>query len=140
MRGPDLEAVRSYAESLMARLRKIPGIVDLDSSYEGGLPELQVNIDRTKSADLGVSVDDIAQTMRTMVQGDVITRFREGQDTYDVRLQLADKDRNNPVVVAGLTIPSAKVGQVRLANVATLTPPTRPVQIHPHQRPLNISI
>ena len=86
----------TYADGLMTRLRKIPGIVDLDSSYEGGLPELQVNIDRTKSADLGVSVDDIAQTMRTMVQGDVITRFREGQDTYDVRLQLADKDRNNP--------------------------------------------
>jgi HAE1 family hydrophobic/amphiphilic exporter-1 len=140
MRGPDLEALRAYADNLMARFRKIPGIVDLDSSYEGGLPELQVNIDRAKSADLGVSVDDIAQTMRTMVQGDVITRFREGQDTYDVRLQLADKDRNNPVVVAGLTIPSAKVGQVRLDNVATLTHGTGPVQIDRQDRQRNISI
>ena len=140
MRGPDLEALRGYADNLMARLRKIPGIVDLDSSYEGGLPELQVNIDRTKSADLGVSVDDIAQTMRTMVQGDVITRFREGQDTYDVRLQLADKDRNNPIVVAGLTIPSLKVGQVRLDNVATLTHGTGPVQIDRNDRQRNISI
>ena len=134
MRGPDLETLRIYADSLMKRLRKIPGIVDLDSSYEGGLPELQVNIDRDKSADLGVSVDDIAQTMRTMVQGDVVTRFREGQDTYDVRLQLADKDRNNPVVVAGLTIPSSKVGQVRLDNVATLTHGTGPVQIDRQDR------
>ncbi len=140
MRGPDLEALRGYADNLMARLRKIPGIVDLDSSYEGGLPELQVNIDRTKSADLGVSVDDIAQTMRTMVQGDVITRFREGQDTYDVRLQLADKDRNNPIVVAGLTIPSLKVGQVRLDNVATLSHGTGPVQIDRNDRQRNISI
>ncbi|MDO8432663.1 MAG: efflux RND transporter permease subunit [Candidatus Binatus sp.] len=140
MRGPDLETLKTYASTLMARLRKIPGIVDLDSSYEGGLPELQVNIDRTKSADLGVSVDDIALTMRTMVQGDVITRFREGQDTYDVRLQLAEKDRNNPVVVAGLTIPSSKVGQVRLDNVATLTHGTGPVQIDRQDRQRNISI
>jgi HAE1 family hydrophobic/amphiphilic exporter-1 len=140
MRGPDLEALRGYADDLMSRLRKIPGIVDLDSSYEGGLPELQVNIDRTKSADLGVSVDDIAQTMRTMVQGDVITRFREGQDTYDVRLQLAEKDRNNPIVVAGLTIPSAKIGQVRLDNVATLSHGTGPVQIDRNDRQRNISI
>ena len=140
MRGPDLEALRGYADNLMARLRKIRGIVDLDSTYEGGLPELQVNIDRTKAADLGVSVDDIAQTMRTMVQGDVVTRFREGQDTYDVRLQLAEKDRNNPVVVAGLTIPSAKVGQVRLDNVATLTHGTGPVQIDRVDRQRNISI
>jgi HAE1 family hydrophobic/amphiphilic exporter-1 len=140
MRGPDLEVLKGYADTLMARLRKIPGIVDLDSSFEGGLPELQVNIDRTKSADLGVSVDDIAQTMRTMVQGDVVTRFREGQDTYDVRLQLADKDRNNPVVVAGLTIPSAKVVQVRLDNVATLTHGTGPVQIDRQERQRNIAI
>ena len=87
-----------------------------------------------------MSVDDIAQTMRTMVQGDVITRFREGQDTYDVRLQLAEKDRNNPVVVAGLTIPSTKVGQVRLDNVATLTHGTGPVQIDRQDRQRNISI
>ncbi|HEY9158324.1 efflux RND transporter permease subunit [Candidatus Binatus sp.] len=140
MRGPDLETLRTYADSLMTRLAKIPGIVDLDSSYEGGLPELQVNIDRSKSADLGVSVDDIAQTMRTMVQGDVITRFREGQDTYDVRLQLAAKDRNNPVVVAGLTIPSSKVGQVRLDNVATLTHGTGPVEIDRQDRQRNVSI
>ena len=140
MRGPDLEVLKGYADTLMARLRNIPGIVDLDSSYEGGLPELQVNIDRTKSADLGVSVDDIAETMRTMVQGDVVTRYREGQDTYDVRLQLADKDRNNPVVVAGLTIPSAKVGQVRLDNVAALTNGTGPVQIDRQERQRNIAI
>ena len=140
MRGPDLDTLRTYADGLMTRLRQIPGIVDLDSSYEGGLPELQVNIDRTKAADLGVSVDDIAQTMRTMVQGDVITRFREGQDTYDVRLQLAAKDRNDPAVIAGLTIPSSKVGQVRLDNVATLTHGTGPVQIDRQDRQRNISI
>jgi hydrophobic/amphiphilic exporter-1 (mainly G- bacteria), HAE1 family len=140
MRGPDLDMLRDYADKLMTRLKQIPGIVDLDSSYEGGLPELQVNIDRQKSADLGVSVDDIAQTMRTMVQGDVVTRFREGQDTYDVRLQLADKDRNDPTVVAGLTIPSAKVGQVRLDNVASLNHGTGPVQIDRQDRQRQISI
>jgi hydrophobic/amphiphilic exporter-1 (mainly G- bacteria), HAE1 family len=140
MQGPDLEVLKTYATRLMDRLRLIPGIVDLDSSYEGGLPELQVNIDRQKSADLGVSVDDIAQTMRTMVQGDVVTRFREGQDTYDVRLQLADKDRNNPAVIAGLTVPSSKVGQVRLDNVATLTHGTGPVQIDRQNRQRQISL
>ncbi len=96
LRGSDLDVLQKYTAQLRAQLNKIPGIVDIDSSYEGGLPELQVHIDRQKAADLGVSVDDIAQTMRTMVQGDVITRYREGPDTYDVRLQLAEKDRNNP--------------------------------------------
>ena len=78
MRGPDLDVLQELPRNCARSCNKIPGIVDIDSSYEGGLPELQVHIDRQKAADLGVSVDDIAQTMRTMVQGDVVTRYREG--------------------------------------------------------------
>ncbi|MGO9454479.1 MAG: efflux RND transporter permease subunit [Candidatus Binataceae bacterium] len=140
LRGPDLEKLKGYADRLGAELRKLPGVVDLDSSYEGGLPELQVHIDRQKAADLGVSVGDIGTTMRTMVQGDVVTRFREGQDTYDVRLQLQDKDRNDPAVIAGLTVPSSTVGQVRLDNVAALTHGTGPVEIDRQDRQRQIAL
>jgi hydrophobic/amphiphilic exporter-1 (mainly G- bacteria), HAE1 family len=140
LRGPDLDLLRRYSDELRAELAKVPGVVDLDSSYEGGLPELQVNIDRQKAADLGVSVDDIAATMRTMVQGDVITRYREGQDTYDVRLQLAEQDRNNPVVLAGLTVPSSTAGQVRLDNVAALSHGTGPVMIDREDRQRQIAL
>src|SRR5208282_5011306 len=140
LRGPDLEKLKGYADRLGAELRRLPGVVDLDSSYEGGLPELQVHIDRQKAADLGVSVGDIATTMRTMVQGDVVTRFREGQDTYDVRLQLQDKDRNDPVVISGLTVPSSTVGQVRLDNVAALTHGTGPVEIDRQDRQRQIAL
>jgi len=121
-------------------LKNTPGVVDLDSSYEGGLPELQVHIDRQKAADLGVSVDDVAATMRTMLQGDVVTRFREGQDTYDVRLQLQDQDRNDPAIIAGLTVPSSKVEQARLDNVATLTHGTGPVEIDRQDRQRQIAL
>jgi len=140
LRGPDLEVLKRYASRLSDELRKLPGVADLDSSYEGGLPELQVHIDRQKAADLGVSVDDIAATMRTMLQGDVVTRFREGQDTYDVRLQLQESDRNDPAIIAGLTVPSTKVGEVRLDNVASLTHGTGPVQIDRQDRQRQIAL
>jgi len=140
LRGSDLEVVKRYADRLGTELKALPGVVDLDSSYEGGLPELQVHIDRQKAADLGVSVDDIAATMRTMLQGDVATRFREGQDTYDVRLQLQEKDRNDPAIIAGLTVPSSKVGQARLDNVASLTHGTGPVEIDRQDRQRQIAL
>jgi HAE1 family hydrophobic/amphiphilic exporter-1 len=140
LRGPDLAVLKRYADKLSAELKVLPGVADLDSSYEGGLPELQVHIDRQKAADLGVSVDDIASTMRTMLQGDVVTRFREGQDTYDVRLQLQEKDRNDPAVIAGLTVPSSKVGQARLDNVASLAHGTGPVQIDRQDRQRQIAL
>jgi len=104
-------------------------VVDLDTTYEAGNPEVAVHIDRQKAADLGVQVSDIAETMRTMVQGDVVTRYREGDNTYDVRLQLAENDRSNPDTIDALTLPSAKVGQMRLDNVAALVPGTGPVEI-----------
>jgi len=140
LRGSDLEVIKTYSDRLSAELKNTPGVVDLDSSYEGGLPELQVHIDRPKAADLGVSVDDVAATMRTMLQGDVVTRFREGQDTYDVRLQLQDQDRNDPAVIAGLTVPSAKVEQARLDNVASLTHGTGPVEIDRQDRQRQIAL
>jgi HAE1 family hydrophobic/amphiphilic exporter-1 len=140
VRGPDLDKLQQIVGALKKKLRDVPGVLDLDTTYEAGLPELQVHIDRQKAANLGVSVSDIAATMRTMVQGDVVTRYREGQDTYDVRLRLNDRDRNDPVVVSGLTVPSNTVGEVRLDNVATLVSGTGPVQIDRQARQRQISL
>jgi|YelNatPaOPRAMG01_1025707.scaffolds.fasta_scaffold01793_18 HAE1 family hydrophobic/amphiphilic exporter-1 len=140
VRGPDLDVLRRITARLRRQIERIPGVVDLDSTYEGGLPELQVHIDRQKAADLGVSVQDIASTMRTMVHGSVVTRYREGQNTYDVRLQLAAADRNNPAEIASLTVPSATVGQVRLDNVASLGNGTGPAQIDRENRQRQIAL
>ena len=88
LRGPDLE-VSSTMPIILSKDLRSPGRrsgFELRRRPAG----VQVHIDRRKSGDLG-SVDDIASTMRTMLQGDVVTRFREGQDTYDVRLQLQER-------------------------------------------------
>ncbi len=140
IRGPELEKIQQYTALTRKILESVPGVVDLDSTYEGGLPEVAVRIDRQKAADLGVSVSDIAQTMRTMVQGDVVTRYREGDNTYDVRLQLAEADRSNADTIAALTVPSATVGQMRLDNVASLVPQTGPVQINRQDRLRQIAL
>jgi HAE1 family hydrophobic/amphiphilic exporter-1 len=140
VRGPDLEKLQAIVAQLRSRMKDIPGVLDIDTTYEAGLPELQVQIDRQKAADLGVSVADIAATMRTMVQGDVVTRFREGQDTYDVRLELGEKDRNDPAVVSSLMVPSTSVGQVRLDNVASLVSGTGPVEIDRQSRQRQIAL
>ena len=56
VRGPDLEKLQAIIAQLRAQVKHYPGRLDIDSTYEGGLPELQVHIDRQKAADLGVSV------------------------------------------------------------------------------------
>ncbi|HXW84078.1 MAG TPA: efflux RND transporter permease subunit [Candidatus Binataceae bacterium] len=140
IQGPDLDRLQYLSNEVRKQVQTIPGVVDLDSSYEAGLPELQVHIDRQEAADLGVSVGDLASTIRTLVQGDVVTRYREGQDTYDVRLQLAEKDRNDPAVVSSLTVPSSTIGQVRLDNVAMLVHGTGPTEIDRQDRQRQIAL
>ena len=63
----------------MQKLPGVPGVVDVDSSLILGKPELRVHIDRTKAADLGVSVADIAETLRLLVGGDEGLDLRRGR-------------------------------------------------------------
>ena len=140
LRGPDLPTLQAYADKLKARMRQIPGIVDVDSTFEGGNPELQVHLDRRKSSDLGIEAVDIASTLRIMVAGEKVTTYREGDELYNVRLRLTPEARNRPEVIQGVTVPSATVGQVRLDNLVNLIPGTGPVQIDRQDRQRQITL
>ena len=140
VRGPDLSQLQKYTDELKKRVRQIPGIVDVDSTFEGGNPELQVHLDRRKSSDLGIEAADIASTLRIMVAGEKITTYREGDELYDVRLRLTPEARNRPDVIRAVTIPSETVGQVRLDNVVNMIPGTGPVQIDRQDRQRQITL
>lgn len=140
LRGPELATLQKYADTLKGQVRNLPGLVDVDSTFEGGNPELQVHIDRRKAADLGIEAVDIASTLRVMVAGDKVTTYREGDDLYDVRLRLTPEARNRPEVVQGVTVPSKTVGQVRLDNIVNFVSGTGPVQIDRQERQRQITI
>jgi HAE1 family hydrophobic/amphiphilic exporter-1 len=140
LRGPDLVQLQKYGAELKKRTQNIPGLVDVDSTFEGGNPELQVQIDRRKASDLGIEPADIASSLRVMVAGDKVTTYREGDDLYDVRLRLTPEARNRPEVIQAVTVPSTTVGQVRLDNIVDFNPGTGPVQIDRQERQRQITI
>jgi len=81
IQGPDLNKLDFYAHEIMKKLGGMPGVVDLDTSYESGKPEVRILIKRDQASDLGVNVDSIANGMRTLVAGDSqVTYYREGDD------------------------------------------------------------
>jgi hydrophobic/amphiphilic exporter-1 (mainly G- bacteria), HAE1 family len=128
--GPDLDRLQEYAGTLVAALKKEPGIVDVDTSLNYAKPELQVKIDRNRAQDLGVKVEDIANSLRTMVGGEEdITKYKEAGELYQVRLRVDRDYRNKAEAVGALYLPSSKVGLVRLDNVATLVERKGPSQI-----------
>jgi HAE1 family hydrophobic/amphiphilic exporter-1 len=90
---------------------------------------------------LGVRASDIANAVRLMVAGtDQISTYKEGSEQYDVTVQLLPEQQRNPDVLARLMIPSAKVGQVRLDNVATLERGVGPTVIDRYNRQFQVAL
>src|SRR4029453_7637801 len=96
LRGPDLNPLEHFATGVIRDLAAKPGFVDLDTGQAYRQPEIQVHIDRQKASDLGVRVDAVASTLRTMVGGEKVGFFRELGEQYDVRLRLREEFRARP--------------------------------------------
>lgn len=139
--GPDLGTLQRYAGKIIEELRAVPGFVDLDTSFAYAKPELQVRIDRDRAQDLGVKVEDIATSLRTMVGGEEdITKYKEGDELYPVRTRVDREFRDRPETVSALYVPSSKIGLVRLDNVASLEERKGPSQIDRLNRQRQVTI
>jgi HAE1 family hydrophobic/amphiphilic exporter-1 len=96
LRGPDLDGLDRYSRELADQARALRGFIDVETSLERRIPEIRVHIDRDKAADLGVGVDNIATSLRTMVGGEEVTKYKEADDQYPVRLRLQEDFRRTP--------------------------------------------
>ncbi len=122
--GPDLDLLNTYAERLRTNATAL-GLLDADTTLKLDKPELRVEIDRDRAANLGVSTTDIADALRVMVGGDQrATRFRDDSmnEDYDVEVRLKLGDRNDPEPIRRLFVPRQGGGLVRLDNVVKLVP------------------
>ena len=118
IQGPDIEQLQQYTVQLMDKVRQIPGVVDVDTNFEPTQPELRINVDRARAADLGVNIDSVANSLRTLVGGEEISEYKDGDDQFKVVLRL-DEAHRNPATMGDL--PSRRPGKtVKVSDVATL--------------------
>ena len=127
--GPELNQLSTYAGQLIDELKKEPGLVDLDTTVSLRKPEVQVVIDREAASDLGVPVGTIADTLRVLVGGLPVSKFREGDQQYDVWLRAESGDRATTADLYQITFPSPAVGLVKLASLAKLVEDRGPTEI-----------
>jgi len=140
LRGPDLKKLDEYSGELIRRLKAVPGFVDTDTGQALKHPELQVHIDRQKASDLGVRVESIASSLRTMVGGQKVSLYREGDEQYNVRLRLREEYRKDSASISTLTVPGSNGSVVRLDNVASLAHGMSPGQIDRYAQERQITI
>ncbi|MCL6639334.1 MAG: efflux RND transporter permease subunit [Firmicutes bacterium] len=138
--GDDLNEMQAYAEKAKDIMESIPGAVDVSMSYKPGKPEGTVRIKHDKAADLGVSTAQVADTLRTLFNGVVAGQFEEGDDRFDVRVRLAEGQRQNMADLSNIYLLSSKTTDsgarpmIALSQVAGTEFSTSPSEIRRFDR------
>lgn len=129
LRGPSLERLDALAEQVVGWMRQTPGYADVDTTYDTDKPEVNVTVKRDRAADLGVDSQAIATTVRALVGGADVAKFRAAGDRYDVAVRLREPDRSRPSDIAALAVRGRSGSLVRLQNVTETRVGAGPVQI-----------
>jgi multidrug efflux pump subunit AcrB len=141
IRGPELPRLAEISKQVASQMMKYPDLVDVNPTLNLNTPELQVKVDRQRAADIGVRMTDISDAVRLFYSGeDEITRFKEGSEQYPVTMQLLQVQRDNPDVLARMMVPSSKLGQVRLENVASIVRGAGPATLWRYNREFQVLV
>lgn len=127
--GNDLTQLARISDEVQQRLRKIPGVVDLDSSMKAQKPTISIQPRRDIGADLGVGVAQIGNALRPLLAGEAASSWRGPDDeNYDVTVRLAPSDRGSSEDLSRLMLTSSQLNtdgsprMVPLRQVATVAP------------------
>ncbi len=94
--GENLDSLARISEDFKKIIKDIPGVVNLQSDFDGDKPQVQVNIDRDRATYLGVNTGMVGNLIRTAITGSETGYYRDGKDEYDITVRL-DKDHRNSI-------------------------------------------
>jgi len=144
IQGSDLKELERLSKAIMAKLALIPGLVDLDSTLKPDKPTIAVDVRRDAASDVGLNVNALASSLRTLLAGTTVGNWRAPNgENYDVNVRLgpAYRDSLNDLERLPLSVGTAADGSprvVRLSQVAHVTASTGANQIN--RRDLNREI
>ena len=129
IRGHDLEVLGQVAEDVQDRLRSIEGLTDVRSTVRPGHPEARVTFDRDKLLEYGLDLGQVATLVRNQVMGSVDTRFVEGEERIDIRVEGDERVLTNIDSVLDLVVNPASDRPVRLRSIANIDETRGPAEI-----------
>ncbi len=132
--GPDLAQVAAYSAKVGDILADAKGTVDVSSSWEEGKPEVQIEVDRDKMARMGLTLAEVGLAVRTAIEGDIPTKYQEGDTDFDTRVVLRKSSRARVQDVGNITLLNHYGQPVRLSQVAKITEGKGPSEIQRKDR------
>ena len=127
--GHDLTVAEALANDIENKVKDIDGVVHTETSVRKARPELKINLDRERIADLGLSTAQVGDVVSTCVLGSIVTRFRDQGDEYDIRVQLDKEYRSQKEDIENIMIMTPMGRQVPLKAIADIEYTTAPQEI-----------
>jgi len=138
--GDDFDELRTWSERIAAAISEVEGLVGVDTSMREAKPEAHIIIDRAKAGTYGLTVGQVATTVKTATLGTVATRFRSEGEEFDVRLRYHDSFRDSQDALRQIQVPLPMGGAVPLAQLAHIEDGFGPVQIVREDQARTVSI
>ena len=118
--GDDFVKLGKISEDIQSQIKDIPGLKDLTDDFNESRPEIKITVDREKAALYKLTTATIAGTIRTAINGTAASKFRVGEDEYDITVRLDKKQRDNVSSVENLYIFNKDNKSIPLSSVAKI--------------------
>ncbi|MCA9718153.1 MAG: efflux RND transporter permease subunit, partial [Myxococcales bacterium] len=129
VQGHALETLDALSRRAARRVAAVPGVTDVDSSRDAGMPQARVYIDRRKAAELGLSPGDIARTLEIAIAGADAGDFHVEGNAYRIFVQLAAAEHLTPSEILDLRVRNTRGEDIELRSVVTTDPGLGPIVI-----------
>ncbi len=118
--GEDLNILKSISLEIQRKIKNTPGLVNLVDNFSANRSEIQVIVDREKTARLGLRTAQVASIIRTAINGKDVSTFRSGKDEYDIIVKLDKEHRTSVNNIKNLYIKTPAGQSVSLSELATV--------------------
>lgn len=140
IRGQDTDTLGGLARKAAETMRRNGNVMNVNISMDLSRPEYQVRVDRTKAAELGIEVADVANALRTLVTGTVSTRYRDGSEYIDIRTLVPETEINSRRDIENLPLTRLGGQTLRVRDVAQVRSSVGPVEIIREDQVKQVSI
>ncbi len=140
LRGPEVDKLFVMADSVMKVMKTVPGTSDVKLSIDKSKPELQIALDRNKMAMLGISVNDVASTLRLAFAGNTDLQFSELGKDYDINVQFDLADRRQLDNLSALTVKNSMGKLVQLSDFASIHQSLGPNKLQRYDRISSLTV
>jgi multidrug efflux pump len=139
--GPDYQSLSQWTNKMLELARQNPGLLNLDSSYKERKPQLKVSVDRSRAAELGVSLQTVGRTLETVLGSRIVTTYVDRGREYDVILQASDEARETITDLTNIRVRSTRGDAlIPLSNVVRIEETAGAVQLPRFNRLRSVEI